>query len=389
MIVVTTGAPGSGKTLLTIDRIRQLAEKDNRPVFYNGIKGLKLPWTEFDKAEDWWQIARDNPGAIIAIDECQRAFRPRAYGDNVPRHVEELETHRHTGTDLYLITQHPMLLHTNVRRLVGLHRHVVRAFGTHAATVHEWHNGGVKEQCDKPGSRDDSVKAMVKYPVDVFKLYESAEVHTHKRSIPKRVWVLLLIPLLVVVSGWVVSRWFGERMAGAKKADAPVASAQHPIAEAQAKTGKTPPISRTEWLQSFEPRLPGLPHTAPRYDALTAAVTAPVPVMCVATPKRCSCYSQQGTPMRGIDVELCRTIATDGYFLDFNPGTDPRAVSAPSISKGGEQAALPTEGPGLPVPGHDALPVAHVGPGLGPKAPASTEGARARVSDSSPWRFKQ
>src|SRR5690606_3202457 len=122
--------------LYALDWLRQKAAKEGREVYYDGIKDLKLPWIEHP-ATEWMKLP---PNSIMVIDECQRHFRPRANGSVVPPCIAEMETHRHLGIDLVLITQHPMLLDQNIRRLCGLHFHVVRKWGTHAATVHEWPN---------------------------------------------------------------------------------------------------------------------------------------------------------------------------------------------------------------------------------------------------------
>ena len=144
MITLITGLPGAGKTLYALNYVKNLSEKDNRQVYFSGINDIKLPWIELDKGEEWHQAPT---GSIVLIDECQRVFRPRGNGSAVPLHVSKLETHRHDGVDLVVITQHPMLADSNLRRLVGQHFHVVRAFGTKKATVHEFQE--VKTDCDK------------------------------------------------------------------------------------------------------------------------------------------------------------------------------------------------------------------------------------------------
>jgi len=52
MIEQVTGLPGAGKTLITLTRVKEISERENRPVYYNGIPELKLPWIELDKGED-------------------------------------------------------------------------------------------------------------------------------------------------------------------------------------------------------------------------------------------------------------------------------------------------------------------------------------------------
>lgn len=139
MITLITGLPGACKTLYTLNYVKAKAEKEGRPVYYNGIPELTLPWEMIDDPEKWYELPE---GAIIVIDECQRVFRPRASSAAVPMHVEKFETHRHRGYDIFLITQHPMLLDGNVRRLSGQHFHCVRTFGMQRATIHEWQQVG-------------------------------------------------------------------------------------------------------------------------------------------------------------------------------------------------------------------------------------------------------
>ena len=176
MITLITGQPGAGKTLHALWLVKAYAEKENRPVFYSGIPGLDtsvLPWEELQDADDWPKL---QPGAIIVIDECQRIYRPRGSGSKVPESVAAMETHRHKGFDIFLITQHPMLLDSNIRRLCGRHIHVMRAFGANAANIHEWQEA--RENCDK--QRHGSQSKLWKYPKEVFAYYKSAELHTHK-----------------------------------------------------------------------------------------------------------------------------------------------------------------------------------------------------------------
>jgi len=105
-IELQTGLPGHCKTLYTLDRIEALRKKSGRPVFYNGIAINK------DKLPEWQEIEADKwytapPESIVVIDEAQRIFRPRPAGSQVPKHESELETHRHGGIDLVLMTQKP------------------------------------------------------------------------------------------------------------------------------------------------------------------------------------------------------------------------------------------------------------------------------------------
>jgi zona occludens toxin len=179
-ITLITGLPGHGKTLYALAKYKDEAVKNGRPVFYHGIKDLRITgWQEFD-VQRWAELPA---GSIMVVDESQLVFpvRPRGTPD---KWIESLTTHRHLGLDFVIITQNPMLLDRYVRRRVDRHFHVVRKFGTHNATIHEFANG-VKENA--ASSRDGSIRHDWRYPKSVFELYTSAEMHTVKRRIPKRV----------------------------------------------------------------------------------------------------------------------------------------------------------------------------------------------------------
>ena len=195
MIELITGLPGNGKSLYAITRTKERGEKEGRPVYYSGITDCMVPgWIECDP-QKWFELPK---GSIIIIDEVQRVMRPRQHGTTVPDFVAKLETHRHLGVDLVLITQHPMLLDSNVRRLVGRHLHIIRKFGSHQAVAHEW--SSVKEGCDK--NREGSIQHHWQFPKEAFNLYKSAELHTQKRRIPFKVWLLLALSFIVGGLAW-------------------------------------------------------------------------------------------------------------------------------------------------------------------------------------------
>lgn len=346
MIYFISGVPGAGKTLYALNFVKALAEKEGREVYYSGIKDLRLPWINLDDglklegvgavkgAEDWHKLP---PKSIIVIDECQRIFRPRGQGAQVPECVSLLETHRHRGVDLVLISQHSMLMDTNVRRLVGIHFHVVRSFGMKRATIHEFQ--GIKEQADK--SRGDSVRHEFAYPVESFGWYHSAEVHTHKRRIPMRVWFLFVVPVVIgaaMYGVWVKMKPYASP-AGAKERVEGIGARP---GEGKAGSGMSKPASsrltRTEWLQEREPRVSDLAYSAPVFDEIVKPVRAPFPAACVRNgSKGCRCYTEQAT-MVHVSQSMCEDIVERGYFIswDVKPANN-------SIGAGGprERAAAP------------------------------------------------
>lgn len=318
MIFLHTGLPGAGKTLYTLWHLKDLAEKEGRQVYYFNIPEVKIPgWIEIDEAQflKWFELPANS---IIVGDEAQRVFRPRAASSKVPDHVAKLETHRHLGVDLYLITQHPGLIDLNVRKLVGTHRHVVRSFGARHAVIHSWSQ--CKDNCDK--SRKDSVKSQFRYPKEVFNWYKSAEVHTHKRKIPLRVFVLVATPLVILGAGYYAYK--GLTVDAVERSKAGVAKAlghdvgQGALLDSGGGAGAARPMTQAEYLVSLSPRVPDLAYTAPRYDSITVPVDAPFPVACVESPRSgCRCYTQQQTRYKS-SVEFCRNfVRNGGVFRDW------------------------------------------------------------------------
>lgn len=346
MIILITGQPGAGKTLYGLNYVREWSERENRPVYYNGISDLKLPWSEIDSGEDWHKVP---DGSIVIIDECQRVFRPRGTGGQVPPHVALLETHRHRGLDIVLITQHPMLADTNVRRLCGRHFHVVRAFGTKKATVHEW--AEVREQCDK--QRAGSIRHDFFYPATSFGWYKSAEIHTHKARIPPRVFLLLLVPILLGLVGWYMVKWYEGR----SKAPSPTplssgVAKQATSASALSVGGgsKVAVADPMQWFYDRVPRVSTMPHTAPMYDSVTQVVEAPIPAACVASNLKCQCWSQQATLLE-LDEKACRGIVKTGYFVSWKrekPAEKTPAVKAVSLPE--------LEKPAMDLSGRGSIP---------------------------------
>ena len=190
-IEVFTGIPGAGKTLRMLEEVEARGRKEARQVYYNGIANLAIDgWLEFANPEEWYKLPK---GSIIVLDEAQRIFRPAHFAKEVPLFLSELETHRHNGYDIYMTTQRIMLLHSNLRGLIGRHVHVNRRFGTQHATLLEFPRAVEQPQA----KMDDAVRHEWRFPQEVFKWYKSAEVHTIKRKFPAKLFLLLALPFVI------------------------------------------------------------------------------------------------------------------------------------------------------------------------------------------------
>lgn len=314
-IHLITGVPGAGKTAYTLWTVKQKADREGRVVFQNGIKDCSIEdWNTLENPEDWYKCP---VGSIVVIDECQRAFRPRPRSHTPPVHIEQMETHRHEGIDLFLITQKPTLVDSAVKDLTGKHWHLFRQWGTDKPTVCEWESA---KDITK-GNIKDARQFKWKYVPEVFTWYKSTEIDTHKEHKPLRVKLMPLFFVLAVVfagaAAWKIQSWTKKDSAIGATASAPAAPSVQtvPVLPSNNSNHK---LTRAEYVDQMKPRIFGLPHTAPYYDEVTKPQQAPFPVACVSNEKKCLCYSQQGTKIP-IQDEMCRDIVAHGYFNPFAP----------------------------------------------------------------------
>nr|WP_229016373.1 zonular occludens toxin domain-containing protein [Neisseria meningitidis] len=209
MLYLITGVPGSGKTLKMISDLMTREDLKNRPLYLDGIPEVKedviphFPIPEGESMKTWYKWAPT--GAILVIDECQRIFRPRPSGSKVPDYVAELETHRHMGIDIFLLTQHPRLIDVNVRTLIEHHYHISKT-NLGVRRMVEW------EGCGDPQSRQsiaDGVKSVYTLDKRAFGVYKSAEEHTKIKTRLSRVVYIFPVVLAAIIGAgyYLYSSW--------------------------------------------------------------------------------------------------------------------------------------------------------------------------------------
>lgn len=212
MINLITGLPGSYKSNSVVHELMVALERRTkgadafRPVYtnINGLdlpgclplptkrlpfRGKDLPENMPDNCVDWASIP---DGSDVYLDEAQSFFPLRGGQDQVPEHVAWLNTHRHHGIDIWVITQHPKLIDVAVRRLVGRHQHFRRVLGWRRSIVYEW------DHCDD-GLQGIKVAITSHYTAktEAFKHYKST-VEDRKQKFKKPWWIWVL-PVAVVL----------------------------------------------------------------------------------------------------------------------------------------------------------------------------------------------
>ncbi|MEG2937095.1 MAG: zonular occludens toxin domain-containing protein [Vagococcus sp.] len=229
---LVTAPPGTGKTLLLIKMIFEYLKQGRR--VYSNISSLKIEEVlPISSTADW----RDLPdGSVVIYDEAHEHpafskediidfpefedFEPeqlenenittykarvarvkKVYDRHKKRHYESikdiaraLKMHRHWGYDIILATQDSSDLNTRTTNIVGEHYHLIRPFGLKGNTLFFW-----RRHVSSPDSTAERSKAEWKKHINFnksyFNLYHSANVHTHKASIPLKYIIVGLIIL--------------------------------------------------------------------------------------------------------------------------------------------------------------------------------------------------
>lgn len=309
MFTIISGLPGCSKTSHLIAR---LMKETARPIYYRGIKELKLPWHELsdEDAKDWPNHVPE--GAILVVDEAQELWPVRAASKSVPSAIAALETHRHKGWDVWFLTQDPMLLDSNARKLANEHFHYVRPFGAPFAI--EYHSGTGVVSVTSTADLKRCNKTQKRLPKETWGLYKSAEVHTHKFRPPKVVYLLIALIAIAPFVWWNFFSSVGEL--GGGQSAAVVGHSGTGAASGVASAGQAEPKKR--WAELLQPEIPGLPFTAPLYDDIARKPTAaPMLAGCVVRQRElrdCTCYTQQGTVIADAPWSMCMAYIKGGMF---------------------------------------------------------------------------
>lgn len=203
MITLITGIPGMGKTALLVSMLMEFEEKAERPIFVMGINDLQIEHVKCPPVAQWTEKRPDpeDPtlmldyftfpaNSILVIDEAQRVYRPRSSASKIPPEEAAMETHRHGGIDIILLTQKPKLIASNVRELVGRHIHIRN--GLMGRYLFEWpHIADGESRLD----RSDAAKRRFKPPKAAFTKYKSAELHTKQTFRLNQIWIYLSLAL--------------------------------------------------------------------------------------------------------------------------------------------------------------------------------------------------
>ncbi|XXQ68519.1 zonular occludens toxin family protein [Neisseriaceae bacterium B1] len=351
-IVLITGTPGAGKTahmvhMMLHDPIFKTPDGELRKVFTN-IKGLELPHIAVSSLKEelahstdeqlsfhdmhTWIKKPENHGSVVIIDEVQDVWPARSNGSQVPPNVSWLNTHRHLGVDIFVLTQNPKNIDINLRGLVNKHLHIAKnKLGMR--TLLEW-----KYCANNPLTQaKDAFAKIHKLDDKVFDLYKSAEIHTeNKTKVTKWVFVLpvvfILMPIMIYFSYSLLKNIGKTEETATETTTASAPATLNGSNATQSLTGALPQNQMQNTLgakpEDFIARLAERPETKPLYDGQRQVKTMEWPEACViGVDKKCTCYTNQFTKIKEISQELCESYLEDG--MPFNPYKSPEQETQP------------------------------------------------------------
>jgi zona occludens toxin len=331
MITLITGTPGAGKSAYAVWHEIRTADAEGRLIYCCGIPRLKIPTVEwsYEQASQWAVKKPDvfdnetgellppllenvKEGSLIVIDECQELWRNgSSSARDVPLDISYLEKHRHHGLDFVILTQHPDLVHSNVRRLVGKHIHIRKTpLGLYLYEFSEW--------CAHPetrGGRDNSSRRRYSLNKNVFNLYESASLHvktSHRK--PIQLYVLGTILLLAPFFGYFIYSRINQRV---HPAPFPSAPANLPIHSRPA----TPILSSPEIVKS----------TFLVISPLSNLVNWSKVSTCVASASTCTCYGLSANKLIVPDSS-CRIAVRTGWESPKSDSVLPMATASADLT---------------------------------------------------------
>lgn len=292
-IELITGAPGAGKTLYAVGKIRD-AVKEGRPVYAN-IDGLKLDQVE-PLPEDW----REAPdGSLIVVDECHQRWPATGKpGRTANEEITALDEHRHRGFDFIVMTQFPTKVHHQVREHINYHRHLMRPVGLKRTTIYTW-GYPVLSPNDRQERDQADVQAM-KYDKSLFQLYKSATIHTVKPQMPGRVKVVGTVVLVLV--GFISYRLI---TGDSQLSRAVFGTTEEPQAIQPSNQQKNDVAGAVGGQASPPPPPRAIPERTMLNDWTHAETVKPVGG-CISSANHCRCYDDSMVPL-DMSEHACRT----------------------------------------------------------------------------------
>lgn len=332
MIRLFTGKPGHGKSNHAVSvALREI--RAGRAVYVSNVNGMRIPGAiPFEDPRQWQELPA---GALLIVDEAQRFWRASRSGTVSPE-VYAMETHRHLGIDLLLITQDPLYLVKHLRGLVGEHVHHVRRSKGVIQTF-TWGNR-CSEDPESVSEQEVAEQGLFTLDAEAFQYYDSTEQDTHRPKVPRKWWFIAVAAVLVLglftIGPGVIKRVTVKSATTEQAGPSPEGPGLLAAVTGRGRTSR--PATVEEYLAMQAPRVVGAPWSAPLFDE-RAAASDPQLFCMLSQPghdadgsyrenSSCTCITEQGTRYR-MELQACAQHARSGGV--YNPFRMPPPVQQP------------------------------------------------------------
>lgn len=310
MFKLVTGSPGDGKTSNELWDFLHAPEYKGRPKFctpINGFEPEKHGVQPIEHIKDWQDLP---DGSVIFVDEVQDYMGARSSREP-PEWIKQLARHRHRGFDFIVTTQSPLFLDQFVRKLAKPHVHYIRPWNLKCSR-YTWDT--VQNDPTTKSAKAAGQSKLVTPNPEVFKLYTSTVLDTHKARPPWKIIIVGVVALVLCIGGVTTAVY---TLGHLNDDIAPSVDAVSAVAAPEGQQGTFTPVTApaSTWtVESTKPRIDGLAWTAPVYDSLTAPTDFPRVAACTFSKRTgCDCYSQQATRLE-IPESACLVYVKEGSF---------------------------------------------------------------------------
>lgn len=354
--LLITGLRGNAKTLKAVGMMHAFVAAGIE-VYASNFNELNVPGVKhFEDPTKWYELPK---GSVLFVDEAQQFWRTRAGQAAIPHNVQLMETQRHMGIRIVMLTQQPTYLDKHVRTLFDAHIHLVRRAGLPASQTYEWER--CKDEPESTANIDLADKGIYAFETQYYGTYRSAEEHYIKKKIPTKLKAMAAGAVLALSMGyWAVSSLRSDPVETPQAtADAEDSAAAGAVASEPTRNRRQP-MNRDQLIAAMTPRIPGAIWSAPIYDEVNEVAPPPEVACMIGERVGCICKSTHGHDVK-VGAGLCRAIVKLGGMA--NPyKAAPQSVAAVGVQGSAPAAMASLEAVPSPVGiGDPAEPVAPQG----------------------------
>ncbi|MCC4798665.1 hypothetical protein BCT30_18055 [Enterovibrio norvegicus] len=294
-------------------RLKQLDELiavrgiEESELTFEDVESLELHFREVHRPQDWPELPSQS---VFLADEIHH-YWPTRTRDAVPKALEAISTHRHTGKDLIFITQDFANVDVFIRRMVNYHTHFEDVGAGKIATYKRKKYIDINNPFDKKAAD----KSITKHPTHLYGAYYSTEMDTKSKKLSTKakrglqLGVLSLVVLLLTV-------FVGLPMVFDNFSPDEVQTEQ----TTTVTTGDSPEKTAASTLNTNRLQ----PWDNPKYKPLLTVNAYPDLLCYVIDKDNCKCVTQQATRY-DLEFNQCQALALNGLFDPYKnlDGTKP------------------------------------------------------------------